>query len=145
MLAPQDILISWSELHSEVLQFDFQLVFSFSFSFQTVFFKQPFLLLFCTLIPVPPPPRPPVLVLYLKYPYTGLNFSEIQWVSFSSRTMLHCNLGFSELGNPCEPGYRVFIPDVLVGRAADSLAMPPAASRVPLVSSRLHKLNNDKG
>lgn len=27
---------------------------------------------------------------------------------------------------------------------ADSLAMPPAASRVPLVSSRLHKLNIDK-
>lgn len=66
------------------------------------------------LIPVPSPSL--VLVLYLKYPCTGLNFSEIQWVSFSSQTVLHCNLGFSELGNPCEPGYRVFIPDVLVTR-----------------------------
>lgn len=60
---------------------------------------------------------------------------------------LAANSGFSELGNPCEPGYSVYsgcTSDSGVGRVADSLAVPPAASRVPLVSSRLHKLNIDK-
>lgn len=63
--------------------------------------------------------------------------------------MSRYSAGFSELGNPCDPGYRVFVPysdseclgSWKVGR---SVAMPPAASWVFLLySSRLHKLKGN--
>lgn len=58
--------------------------------------------------------------------------------------MLHCNVGFSGLGNPCEPRHSVvsgYTSDLGVRRVAYIVAMSPASFWVCFASFWPHKLN----